>query len=389
MAEQEQILREAINAIAENQKYSNYNINVKEISTEGANYTAVLYLVTVSESGKEDLNLFVKFTILNEKTRVELQFQGDDLERFVYTDLAKKYKAIEDEHNIPAEDRLIIPKYYDCDLISKDIMVFEDLNAKGFTTFDRFKSIDWPYASKAVETLAKFHALSISYRKEYSQNLYDLIYKCHGFYNFLVTATSDSNIVNAVEATYDENKGRLEKYLKNKATFDKYLSLYKSYNRPFFIHTDYRTSNLMHRVNKDGSIDIIPVDYQTIQTGSPVLDLLYFIFTGSDEEFRKQYYDQLVEHYYHELCRAMKNLQLDPEKIYSREDFEYDLKEFSAFGLYTSVCFLPLITVDPKDAPTLGNETNDLKNFLTLKINPLFRKKFNGIVNDYIRWGII
>lgn len=72
------------------------------------------------------------------------------------------------------------------------------------------------------------------------------------------------------------------------------------------------------------------VDFQTIQGASPVVDLLYFIFTSSDEDFRQEYYDKLINHYYTELSAALKRLNLDPEKIYSRDDYDRELKEVTS-----------------------------------------------------------
>ena len=73
------------------------------------------------------------------------------------------------------------------------------------------------------------------------------------------------------------------------------------------------------------------LDLQTLQPGSPAADLIYFIITGSDEEFRAKYYQKLIDHYYSELSAALKRLNLDPEKTYSREDLEYELKEVMMF----------------------------------------------------------
>ena len=78
---------------------------------------------------------------------------------------------------------------------------------------------------------------------------------------------------------------------------------------------------------QDGKVDIKVLDLQTLQGGSPVCDLLYFIFTGSDEEFRAKYYEKMLDHYYTQLSAAMKRLNLDPEETFSREDFDYEMKE--------------------------------------------------------------
>ena len=78
-------------------------------------------------------------------------------------------------------------------------------------------------------------------------------------------------------------------------------------------------------------MDIKIVDLQCLQVGSPVADLIFFIVTGSDEDFRAKYYEKLVDHYYTQLSAAMKRLNLDPEVTYSREDFEYEMKKVMIF----------------------------------------------------------
>ena len=74
-------------------------------------------------------------------------------------------------------------------------------------------------------------------------------------------------------------------------------------------------------------MDIKILDLQTLHPGSPVADLFYFIFSGSDEEFRAKYYEKLLDHYYTQLSSAMKRLNLDPEETYSRKDFDYEIRE--------------------------------------------------------------
>lgn len=78
---------------------------------------------------------------------------------------------------------------------------------------------------------------------------------------------------------------------------------------------------------------MILVDYQTVQGGCVLMDLLYFILTTSDEEFRRQHFERLVEDYYSQLSAAMIRLGLSAED-YSREDFDFELKEVRIDRLY-------------------------------------------------------
>lgn len=79
-------------------------------------------------------------------------------------------------------------------------------------------------------------------------------------------------------------------------------------------------------VFQDGSIEVVVLDFQTIQVSSPVFDLLYIIFTGTDKAFRDEHYQSLVDLYFTQLTKSMERLHLDPG-LYTREDFDFELKE--------------------------------------------------------------
>lgn len=69
------------------------------------------------------------------------------------------------------------------------------------------------------------------------------------------------------------------------------------------------------------------LDYQMLNISNPVIDLMYFIFSGSDQEFRKHHYRPLLDHYHNELSNTLTRLDVDVNTTYSKEDFEADLKE--------------------------------------------------------------
>lgn len=68
-------------------------------------------------------------------------------------------------------------------------------------------------------------------------------------------------------------------------------------------------------------MSVIPLDYQMLQPGCLTLDLIYFIFTATDEEFRRNHYQRLLDHYYDQLSVAMERLGVDPDK-YPRKTFD-------------------------------------------------------------------
>lgn len=83
---------------------------------------------------------------------------------------------------------------------------------------------------------------------------------------------------------------------------------------------------------QDGTVEVIPIDYQTIQVGSPVTDLYYFICTATDAPFRVKHYGQLVQHYFSELIQAAARFGLDIEQEYSNEALEFEMREASTYN---------------------------------------------------------
>ncbi|XP_052749919.1 uncharacterized protein LOC128200468 [Galleria mellonella] len=387
----EVVLRKLLDNIAKEHNYNDPNVSVRAITTDGASYSSMLYAATISTPNKEELQLFAKVANVGEIARSQLLLPLFDIERFAYKELLPAYEKIQDRNKLSNKDRLVWPKFYGCNPnLYEETVVLENLKTKGYVAYDRLKSIDWAYASKAVESLAKFHALSIAYGEENPTQYAELLAKMKFNPDSLnkMAGTFDKLVDMAVAVTKEDNKERLRQYILKESGFKNIDKFYQSTGLIILSHGDYKPSNLMHKTNKDGSIDVIPVDYQTISANSPIKDLYYLIFTGSDEEFRRHHYEQLIDHYYQQLCRALRNLNLDPEKHYPKKNYEKDLKDFMPFGLVLGVLALPVITVEAENAPSLQDE-NGLNSILTTKTSNLYPERLNGIVNDYVRWGIL
>ena len=82
----------------------------------------------------------------------------------------------------------------------------------------------------------------------------------------------------------------------------------------------------------------------------------------------------------------------------SKQFIEFHIKPFHEylfcsfqklpFGLTISVFGLPVITMNTEDAPELNDSLN-MATFTFNKPNDLYKKRLNGVVEDYIKWGIL
>ncbi|XP_063835853.1 uncharacterized protein LOC135085008 [Ostrinia nubilalis] len=391
-------LRNILEEIAVEQKYGDPDIQTSAIPTTGSNFTSQLFYATIKSAEKQDINVFAKVAVVAEKLREEVKtFTIFDTERHFYTKLTKTYKEIEDKHNIPEEHRLVIPKYYGgSNDYLKEVVVLQDLSKDGFITYDRLKSIDWEYASTAVEELAKLHALSIAYQKEYPED-YEaakgVLKRPMMGDDHPITIMLKQTLSKTAQMVREENRAKLEKFFSETFCFEQFKNFYEPIKRPVIIHSDFRQSNLMHKIDEDGKVQVVIVDYQSLHPGPAANDLLYFIFTGSDGAFRAKYFDRLIDHYYEHMAAALRRLDLDPKEAFPRDIFDQELKEMLPFGLLIAGFLLPMITVDTadvsKDGEAFENESFETMAELMGKSNDLSTRRLNEVVDDYVKWGII
>lgn len=252
MADVERTLQKLMDKILDEINYKPRETKIKAITSDGANFTSALFLVDVTSPNRDDLKLFAKVACVGEKMRSKMN--ADWLygtERFVYTQLIKIYKDIENEMNVPDKHRFRFPKLYGYSAEKgEETVVMENLVESGYGPFNRMKSLDWAQASACIENLAKFHALSFAFSKHYPEEFekltVDLKYKISG------------------EGLDDETKELWQKMIGSSlAAIDKDLHApiieilegckddWTKYNtpigQPVIVHGDYRQSNLLFR----------------------------------------------------------------------------------------------------------------------------------------------
>ncbi|XP_037295344.1 uncharacterized protein LOC115447250 [Manduca sexta] len=388
MSEHKQIFTEILNKIVAERALVAPRVKIQPISSGGANFTTQLFQATISH-GDNELKLFAKVAAVGEKFRQQFSgFRIFEAENDFYTKLMKIYENLQEKHNVPQDKRFVAPKCYGCSSkLYEEVLVLEDLSAQGFTVYDRMKSVDWDYASKAVEEIAKFHALSVAFEKENKEEFYKYLGTLSLSWDKETTQHFTDIINKGVTLVKEENRNRLEAFIASVGTLN-FDDVSKPLKLKVLAHCDNRVSNQMYRVNADGSVEVKIIDYQGIREASPTFDLLYFIFSGTDKKFRDQYYEQLLDHYYKELSLAMKRLALNPDEIYSREDFDFDYKTKLPFGLILAMMVLPVITVDEENAPKV-DEDLDIQSFVVNNTSDLLRERINGVVDDFIRWGLV
>lgn len=252
MSDHKCTLKAVLDKVAKEQGFVNYTIDIKPISSEGANYSSVLFLATISENGKGDIKLFNKVSCVGEKVRAVAPFQIFQSEICFYNELIKLYKDMELKYGVPEEHKFIAPKFYgSSDEYLKETLVMEDLTAIGYEMFDRFKTFDYNYAKESVRQLAKFHALSIAYSIKEPEDFEIKTQKLKMQNNMdALSAMIQGVFENVLKSLREEFKDRVQSFLKEIMTDGKLDYLTQPHRRMVLAHGDFRASNIMHKLNE-------------------------------------------------------------------------------------------------------------------------------------------
>jgi hypothetical protein len=58
------------------------------------------------------------------------------------------------------------------------------------------------------------------------------------------------------------------------------------------------------------------IDFQLARYGSPVLDIMFFIYSCTTQDLREQYFDDLLKTYHDNLSQIVKDLGSNPEYLF-------------------------------------------------------------------------
>lgn len=139
------------------------------------------------------------------------------------------------------------------------------------------------------------------------------------------------------------------------------------------------------------------VDWQVSRYCPPVLDLLYNIFSVTDKPFRDQHYEKLLKTYYSALSESIRKLGSDPDKLYTFENLESQLRKFGEFALLCAPMIIILSVAGPNDIGSLdeyaelldkGEKVDLLKPFEGDTLQK-YTTLINDVVTDLVNYGYV
>lgn len=87
--------------------------------------------------------------------------------------------------------------------------------------------------------------------------------------------------------------------------------------------------------------------------------------------------------FYRSFAKALACFSLKAKDIYPRDKFDADLKERTIYGFYIGLFILPYMLAESK--PDFSHNVDKL----VIDSGAEYRERFNGIVNDFVKWGYL
>lgn len=137
------------------------------------------------------------------------------------------------------------------------------------------------------------------------------------------------------------------------------------------------------------------LDWQVGRHCSPITDIAYLIFAGTDYETRKEHFKYLMDFYHQSLGQKLSFMDCDVEEAYPKHIFEEHLKKLLPYGLFMSFMLLPAVLGEAEDVADmdvlLQKETIELDDiqFVNKESASRFTIRMTGVCQTFIDMGLI
>ncbi|XP_050070020.1 uncharacterized oxidoreductase dhs-27-like [Anopheles maculipalpis] len=394
-----------------------YRFESESGSNMGDGFVGQLVKVFIREEGRE---LIVLCKLLPEN---ELRKQQGvplfDRESEAYMEILPLLMNFQRERGIPeglARFTNVPRCYYAKTTVDKmeSVIIMEDLRLQAYRMWDKANPVDFEHARLLMYTLGRLHALSFAMKDQQPEEFA----KCREFSDPMCKML-DQDMTGfekmmagmcrrAIDTLEKHDTFRREKMeqIKDRSVQEIIACVDGKAAEPYAIigHGDCWSNNMMFQYQEDDKTPktIKLIDWQLSRYGSPVLDLVYFIFNCTDEELRSHSYQQLLAIYYNSLSEHLHNLGGNVERQFPRSAFREQLKKFGRYGLVMSMMVLPIICTPNDELPDTDTAMEEFMNEMnngnsevglvygtTEKAAIRYKKRMSGNIRDAIRFGYI
>lgn len=379
------IAKRALKIVATEQGFVTYKIDIESGSKLGDGYMSVIVRATIIgtkalkdaieiKDASHEFTVLCKIQVLS-KARREFTNSNEAFKREIslYNDYLPELEKLQLEHGISVTEGFFnYPKCYyaEYDIETDDaIIVMKDMRDEGYKLANKYKPLDIGICEIVVQGLGKLHALSFALEKKRPE-LFVNFKKYGDIMAKIMTQPQTQQMwdsifpaaINSLRGEHPKIEEKIHKLRENLS--EEFLFLVDDKNSGKFSvvgHGDSWTNNFLFKFGlKNQPEDIIFIDWQVSRYASPVLDLVYFLFTATDKDTRDHHFANLLKLYHDSFSTLLRKFGENPDKIYSFDVFQQEMKKFARFGLLMSICLLCFVTISPDDLPDMDEAMEDL-----------------------------
>lgn len=403
-------LQKLLETIAKREGFAEgYKIVSRPGSNVGDGFVGIMLSVVISGTrngnADEELVLICKIPPVSEMRR-KFAFGPFVQEIEAYDKILPEFVKFQRESGISEEDGFFaFPKCYGTYSDEENFefaIVLEDLRHIGFRMWNKYAPINYEHVRLAVTELGKFHALSFALRqqrpdkfKEYhsvASSLFKILDEVPHFSNQF-----EKSYENAIAALQPEDTEELRKLTHLRHNFKAILKYAVSGKEaePFAVlcHGDCWNNNMMFQYESADSMEpkrVFLIDWQISQYSSPATDLLYYLYTSTEQPLRTSHFDDIVLDYHTSLSALLQRIGGNPDSQFSFDDLHRQLSTFGIYCLIMAPVVIQAVTMKAEDIPDMDavTEENMHEYDLLAKGKPTgFNKRIRDVVCDFVKRG--
>lgn len=380
-------------------------------SSKGDGFVGQMFKATISEGDRAKVYL-CKIPPLDDTRREQFNsMMAFAREALVYDRFLPAIFEYQREKGIrgPAEGFFHAPRTYHahCDeAAGESVIIMEDLRLREFRLWNKQTPVDYEHARLFMTHIGRLHAVSLAMKRDRPEafepfklpNPFDPILERDGpFANMILSQIQ--MVIDALDERDTLEREKMERLKED--VFDELCRCGKAeLAEPYAVvgHGDCWTNNMMFRYEDGSPREIILFDWQVLRYVTPVQDLVYFIFSCTDGEFRRKHYEEMIDIYYGSLSAMLTRLRHDAAELFPRSALDEQLLRFGRYGILMGMFLVPMMCTRNEELPDIEamahrmQESNQLNEsfFKTTESNKdAYAKRIGDVVKDCIRYGYI
>lgn len=345
-----------------------YSFHVYKATRKGDNYFSVLDFVDV-ETSAGTFSLVIKWLPTSVVHRgMVAQFTMFDTEIDAYETIFPDFQRFIDS-NCKSPFRIPVPRlFYSRRIKDQQMLILENVKYDGFSMGDKSKSLNREHCELFLQHLARFHATSYAIKTLTGYTVdpalhHDAFWKAEQTAQFLTATWEDVALLCKALPEIKPYRKRMEK---KAGTIYETVIQQRSPKEPLAVvcYGDCWTNNLLFRYEGSRPVDVIMVDWQHCLYSHPVTDVVYFFYTSTTADFRKENLPFLLRTYHTTFLSTISDFGVGIDYPFSR--FVAYFKDMSLSGIAIGMFFCTSALKTEEEAVDIENIDDEMMEMLFL-----------------------